>query len=239
MSPCYNLNKFNKKSSVEVFRLKSPLQQSTRDEIGVEAKLFHLRGPMKTKKEQGSYTEQGEGFFASQMRLIVTVNLFMLVLSVGFLWPYRSERLFFGLQNPVTATIALALVLMGGFLLPIWLAQGSAWTVARRREYATYFVSPATAQRINPKKLIPFVLRLRFNANTVISALYIPEAIDAPAHMPNVMVVYLAYLLLMMGAIIFLRPQSLADEVLFFFVRSGAVGSFFGAWAHFRQPRSG
>jgi len=193
---------------------------------------------MKNKKEPGTYTEQGEGFFVSQARLIISVNLFMLVLSVGLLWPYRSERLFFGLQNPVTTTIALALLLMVGFLAPIWLAQGSAWAVARRREYATYFVSPETAQRINPKKLVPFVLRLRFNANTVISALYLPEATDAPAHMPNLGVIYLAYLLLMIGAIIFLRPQTSGDEVLFFFIRSGAVGAFFGAWAHFRQARA-
>lgn len=193
---------------------------------------------MKSKKEPGTYTEQGEGFFASQVRLIISVNVFMLVLSVGLLWPYRSERLFFGLQNPITTTIALALVLMVGFLAPIWLAQWSAWTVARRREYSTYFVSPETAQRINPKKLVPFVLRLRFNANTLVSALYLPEATDAPAHMPNLMIVYLAYLLLMMGAIIFLRPQTSVDEVIFFFVRSGAVGAFFGAWAHFRQVRA-
>ena len=110
--------------------------------------------------------------------------------------------------------------------------------VAHRRDYATYFVAPLTAERINPKKLVPFVLRLRFNANTTVSALYLPEALDAPHSMPGVTIVYFAYLLLMLGLIMFSGVRTNFDEVIFFFVRSGAVAAFMGAWGHYRQSRT-
>lgn len=193
---------------------------------------------MKTKNERFSYAGQGEGFWGAQVRFIIGVNVFTLLLSIGLHLPYDSERFFFGLTHPVTTTITLALVLTAGFLLPIWLAQWSSWMVARRREYVTYFVSPATAERINPKKLLPFVLRLRFNSNSLIAGLYLPEALDAPNSMPSVTIVYFAYLLLMMGLIMFVPARTSLDEVLFFFVRSGAVAAFMGAWGHYRQSRS-
>lgn len=191
------------------------------------------------KNEQWGYAGRGEGFLASQMRLIIGVNVFTLLLSIGLHWPYQSERYFFSLTHPMTTTIALALVLTVGFLAPVWLAQLSLWLVARQRDYTTYFVTSETAQRINPKKYVPFVLRIRFNANNVISALYLPEATDAPQTMPSLTVVYFVYLLVMMGFIMFTSLQSGWDEVIYFFVRSGAVAAFMGAWGHYRQSRSG
>lgn len=190
------------------------------------------------KKEQGSYAGQGEGFLASQMRLIVGVNVFMLLLSIGLHWPYQSERYFFNLTHPMTTTIALSFVLMAGFLAPIWLAQLCLWLVARQRDYITYFVTLETAKQINPKKFVPFVLRIRFNTNSIISALYLPQAVDAPQHMPSLTVVYFVYLLVMMSFIMFTSLQTGWDEVVYFFVRSGAVAAFMGAWAHYRQSRS-
>ncbi len=193
---------------------------------------------MKTRNEGFSYSGQGDGFWGSQVRLIIWVNIFTLLLSIGLHLPYRSEQFFFGLTHPATTTIVLALVLTAGFLVPIWLAQWSSWMVAHRRDYATYFVAPLTAERINPKKLVPFVLRLRFNANTTVSALYLPEALDAPHSMPGVTIVYFAYLLLMLGLIMFSGVRTNFDEVIFFFVRSGAVAAFMGAWGHYRQSRT-
>ncbi len=63
------------------------------------------------KNEQWGYAGQGEGFLASQMRLMIGVNVFTLLLSIGLHWPYQSERYFFSLTHPMTTTIALALVL--------------------------------------------------------------------------------------------------------------------------------
>lgn len=190
------------------------------------------------KKERGDYVGQGEGFLTSQMPLIIGVNVFTLLLSIGLHWPYQSARYFFDLTHPITTTIALSLVLAVGFLTPIWLAQLCLWLVARQRDYITYFVTSEATKQINPKKFVPFVLRIRFNANSIISALYLPEAVDAPQHMPSLTVIYFMYLLLMMGFVMFTDLQSGWDEAVYFFVRSGAVAAFMGAWAHYRQPRS-
>lgn len=187
------------------------------------------------KKEQGDY---GQGFLISQMRLIIGVNVFTLLLSVGLHWPYQSERYFFNLTHPMTTTIALSLVLTAGFLAPIWLAQLCLWLVARQRDYITYFVTSEVTKQINPKKFVPFVLRIRFNSNSIISALYLPEAVNAPKHMPSLTVVYFVYLLAMIGFIMFTNLQTGWDEVVYFFVRSGAIAAFMGAWAHYRQSHS-
>lgn len=187
------------------------------------------------KKEQGDY---GQGFLISQMRLIIGVNVFTLLLSVGLHWPYQSERYFFNLTHPMTTTIALSLVLTAGFLAPIWLAQLCLWLVARQRDYITYFVTSEVTKQINPKKFVPFVLRIRFNSNSIISALYLPEAVNAPQHMPSLTVVYFVYLLAMIGFIMFTNLQTGWDEVVYFFVRSGAIAAFMGAWAHYRQSHS-
>ncbi len=193
---------------------------------------------MRTNKETGTDIGQMDGFWGSQARLLVSVNLFNLLLSVGLHWPYTSSRFFFGLGHPVSSTIALAMILTAGFFVPIWLAQGTLWLVARQRAFTTYFVSPQTAQRINPKKIVPFVLRFRFNANTLVAALYLPEALDAPKNMPPLTVVYLVYLLATMGVITFSPLRTVVDELIFFFVRSGAVAAFLGGWAHYRLQHS-